>query len=170
MWVTELRVLYLPFIPEHLPPPGHLPDLSLSSGGKQQSQRPGEGRRLDIIASAHHGLIPCSSRPASSRQEMHLRGQVQILPPGETTPRAAAGGRRTPCQDAGLAGWWRRGVAATERPEPSRSSPAASPGARRSQPHAGPAARGPDSPEPELRSADLQRYCGQWRRVPVAWA
>lgn len=106
----------------------------------------------------------------NDRQEMHLRGQVQILPPRETAPRAAAGGRRTPCQDAGLAGWWRRGVAATERPEPSRSSPAASPRARRAQPPAGPAARGPDSPEPELRSADLQRYRGQWRRVPVAWA
>lgn len=34
-----------------------------------------------------------SLSPASSRQEMHLRHQVQVLPPGEAAPRAAGSGR-----------------------------------------------------------------------------
>lgn len=88
---------------------------------------------------------------------MHLRGQVQILPPREATPCAAAGGRRTPRQDADLAGRWRRGAAATERPEQPRCSQAASPGAQCTQPPTATAARDPGLPEPEPLAADLQR-------------
>lgn len=91
---------------------------------------------------------------------MHLWGQVQILPPREATPRAAAGGRRTPRQDPGLAGRWRRGAAATECPEQPRISQAALPGAQRTQPPTATAARDPGHPEPEPLEADHQRNPG----------
>ncbi|KAM9679182.1 putative ribonuclease ZC3H12D isoform 2-T3 [Dama dama] len=80
----------------------------------------------------------------NDRQEMHLRHQVQVLPPREAAPGAAGGGRRAPRSNAGLAGRGRRGGAAGERTRgqpggagrlPGRPCrPARSPGARHAQP------------------------------------
>jgi hypothetical protein len=84
---------------------------------------------------------------------MHLRHQVQVLPPGEAAPSAAGGGRRAPSQDMGAAVQGRGGAAASERAGRPRSSPAGSPRARRAQPPA----RGRDRPARELLEPGGQR-------------
>lgn len=144
------------------------------------SQEQAEGRALPPHPAHSPARPPARPRshpapslaPAPSRQEVHLRHQVQVLPPRAAAPHAAGGGRRASRPNAHLAGRGRRRGAAKgpggagRPPERPRRRLARPPGAWRAQPAPGAAAARRGGPGGRPLPARPQRRPGHLGGAP----